>query len=598
MITAGVYAAPVPLSPVPARLLAAQARLAGRVRARVGADGLVAAPCESRVLESALLLGLVRGLAPGDPACDRLTRYLKHALDTDPPDPVQSAVARAVLGEVVAGHADTERMMARFPHFTAGRKRLMFQTLLAHLGAAPWPALPLARYAEYAASGQQSWLGLEMAALKVLAAHGTGRTAELGPGDLDALAPALRPGPVWEANHLARLLGLLALWTDPARRTETSAAIRRVTRELRPDGGLPFITGMDLFATVTGGLALTAAGYGAHASVRRMADAVAARQHADGGFGFTRGVRQSDADDTSYALEFLRATAPGRHVRAVEAAEDHLVALANDDGGVPTFARGVESETAMTAGAANALAPSTRPGPRRTAEAAARFLARAAEEASEREGPGGALHERSWSRNVTNALHRTVLACESLTRTGLDVPRERLAGLRERLLSQLVERRLPDGGWGHEDTGPSDPISTAYAAVALSRSREHALELRSAVDYLADRQRPDGGFTSVPDQAGPRPLLYDAPALADICVLLAWGHALTTPSAAPAGTGAAPAGTSAAPAGTGAAFTAPNGGLTAPSAAAPRAAAAREAPASSAAAPWEASRPPGSASSG
>lgn len=529
MITAGLPTGPRP-SPsraaVPAQaternatfagLPEARDRLARRVLARVGADGLLAAPCESRVLESALLLHLVTGLTPADPARDRLTRYLKHTLDAAPPDPIQRAVARAVLGEVVSGDTGTERALARFAHFTAVRKRTMFQTLLAHLGAAPWPELPLTAYE---ARGQQSWLGLEMAALRIIAAQGTGRAGALTPHDWAALAPALGTGPVWEANHFARLLALLALRTDPVRRAEVAATVTRVARELRPDGGLPFITGMDVFATATGGLALTAAGYGAHPAVARMGQGLAALQHADGGFGFTRGVRQSDADDTAYAVEFLRATAPTRHAAPLAAAEEYLCGLANDDGGLPTFARGVASEPAMTAGTVNALAPSARCGP--TVGAAARFLAR--------DTGNAALHERSWSRNITNAVHRTVLACDSLTALAPPpVPRAHLDALRSRLLAHLLERRLPDGGWGHEDTGPSDPISTAYATVALARAPGHAGALASAVAYLAERQRPDGGFDSVPDQAGPRPLLYDAPALADNCVLLAWGHALTT----------------------------------------------------------------------
>lgn len=504
--------------PSATRLLEARERLARRVLARVGADGLLAAPCESRVLESALLLHLVTGLTPADPARDRLTRYLKRTLDTAPPDPIQHAVARAVLGEAVTGDTETERALARFAHFTVDRKRTMFQTLLAHLGAAPWPTLPLTAYE---AHGQQSWLALEMAALRILAAHGTGRTEALTPHDWAALAPALGTGPVWEANHLARLLALLALRTDPVRHTEVAAAVTRIARDLRPDGGLPFITGMDVFATATGGLALTASGYGAHPAVARMGQGLAALQHADGGFGFTRGVRQSDADDTAYAVEFLRATAPARHAVAIAAAEDYLCGLANDDGGLPTFARGIASEAAMTAGGINALAPSARCGP--TVAAAARFLTG--------EAGTAALHERSWSRNVTNAVHRTVLACDSLAALAPPpVPLARLTALRTRLLSHLLERRLPDGGWGHEDTGPSDPISTAYATVALARAPGHAPELAAAVAYLAARQNPDGGFTSVPDQAGPRPLLYDAPTLADTCTLLALGHALPHPT--------------------------------------------------------------------
>ncbi|MCG0070014.1 terpene cyclase/mutase family protein, partial [Streptomyces tricolor] len=132
------------------------------------------------------------------------------------------------------------------------------------------------------------------------------------------------------------------------------------------------------------------------------ADALAARQNPDGGFGFTVGVTQSDVDDTSYTLEFLRAAAPVRHARTITAAEDYLLAQRNPDGGFPTFVHGAPSEIAMTAGAVNALAPN--PARRPDVERAVAFLLEADH-----------LVERSWSRNATNALFRVTLALATLT---------------------------------------------------------------------------------------------------------------------------------------------------------------------------------------
>ncbi|MEX3204867.1 prenyltransferase/squalene oxidase repeat-containing protein [Streptomyces acidiscabies] len=166
----------------------------------------------------------------------------------------------------------------------------------------------------------------------------------------------------------------------------------------------------------------------------------------------------------------------------------------------------------MTAAAVNALAPSPRC----------------------RHAVTGALHhlahpdrltlppESSWSRNTTNAAFRTVLACRAAdpgTGAGADA-------LRRSTLGHLTAGQRADGGFGHREADPSDPISTAYAAIALAHLPNRSAALGRAVDFLVARQRPDGGFTSVPDQAGPRPLLYDTPALADVCVLLGLGHAL------------------------------------------------------------------------
>ncbi|MET8826265.1 prenyltransferase/squalene oxidase repeat-containing protein [Streptomyces sp. NPDC004610] len=486
-------------------------RLARRVVGLVGEDGLIRAACESRVLESALLLHLCTELAPRLPARARLTDHLRRTLRAAPPDPVQAAVARAALGERATGEAGTAAALSDFAHFTAGRKQLMFTTLLAELGAARWPRVPLHAYD---GRGRQSWLALEMTALKVLAAYGTGRVSELREDDWRALAPALWPDRIWEANYLARLLGLLALGRDPGRRPAVIEAVARTAQDLRPDGGLPFITGMDIFTTALAGLALTACGPAPGVPLARMADALAARQLPDGGFGFTRDVRQSDTDDTAYCLEFLRATGPSRYAEHIHAAEDRLAALRNEDGGFPTFARGTASEVAMTAGAVNALAPGIRH--RRLAEEGFVFLADAI--------LSGRQPERSWSRSIGNVLFRTVLACRTMG------PSPRTATVRTRALDQLLGARGPDGLWGHTSHGPADPVSTAYATVALAAagpadSARAAAPLRACVDYLTAHQRPDGGFDSMPDQSGPRPLLYDVPVLTDVCVLLGLGYA-------------------------------------------------------------------------
>ncbi|MER5641776.1 prenyltransferase/squalene oxidase repeat-containing protein [Kitasatospora sp. NPDC002227] len=529
MTTTAQRPAPPGALPTRAQLLRCRDRLAARVTEQVGPDGLVRAPCESRVLESALLLHLLTVEEQDGHARERLTRYLKTVLDLDPPDAVQIAVARAALGEAVPGDEYARRALggaaavprqctpagqpswslAELEHFTADRKRLTFRVLLAELGAAERlggrPVPPEA----FEEAGAQSWLGLQLAALKVLAHQGG-----VGPAptarDWAALAPALRLGPVWEGNHLARLLGLLALRKDPVRRPGVRRALAQVAAELRPDGGLPFVTGLDVFATAIGGLAL-ADTTRPTALLARMGEALAARQHPDGGFGFTRGVGQSDVDDTAYAAEFFRAAPGPGSAAALAAAECYLLEQQGADGGFPTFGRGGASEPAMTAAAVNALAPNPR-----CAAAVARamdFLTARAEERG-----GAALLERGWSRNVTNVVFRTVLACEA-------APGPHRA-LRRQLLTRLTETQHPDGGWGHQAGDPSDPISTAYAAIALSRSPLRADRLGRCLGYLVARQQPDGGYLSRPDQAGPRPLLYDVPALADVCVLLALAHAV------------------------------------------------------------------------
>ncbi|WP_329496341.1 prenyltransferase/squalene oxidase repeat-containing protein [Kitasatospora herbaricolor] len=497
-------------------LLHRRDRLARRVAARVGPDGLLRAPCESRVLESALALWLLTAERAAPQARRRLARYLRDTLDGRPPDAVQRALGRAALG--TAGPAD--RAAARelvVDDFTADRKRLMFATLLAELGAGEFPRV---RPEAYDVRGQQSWLQLEMTSLKIMAAYGTGAPGLVTGADWDVLAPAVRPGPAWECNNLARLLGLLALRKHPGRRPAVRRALGDVLAGLGADGGLPFITGMGLFATATAGLALVRCGY-AGPLVDRMADALAGRQNPDGGFGFHPGVTQSDVDDTSYAVEFLRGTGAARHRRRIRAAERHLLERRNSDGGFPTYARGIPSEIAMTAGAVNALAPD--PAHRAVVEDGVRFIA-----AGQR--PDGGFG-RGWSRNASNAVFRAVLACDAARAGAGPAARRELDLVRSRAVGHLAGTGNADGGWGHRPGDPSDPISTAYAVIALAGSPEHRPLLRRAVRLLADRQQPDGGYLSRPDQAGPRPLLYDVPALADVSVLLGLAHAPIGPAA-------------------------------------------------------------------
>ncbi len=123
-------------------------------------------------------------------------------------------------------------------------------------------------------------------------------------------------------------------------------------------------------------------------------------------------------------------------------------------------------------------------------------------------------------------MFRVALACDTV-RPGAEPELRRVAGeVKQAAVGYLAEVQNADGGWGHQPDDPSDPISTAYALIALSRSRAHAPARRRALGHLLHCEQYGGGFVSRPDQAGPRPLLYDAPALADVCVLLALAHAV------------------------------------------------------------------------
>lgn len=111
-----------------------------------------------------------------------------------------------------------------------------------------------------------------------------------------------------------------------------------------PDGGIPFITGFEIFCTATGGLAPLAHVPGQTSTddvLIAMGDDLAARQQPDGGWGYAEHVRQTDVDDTAYCLQFLRALRPHHYHVAISAGEEYLLRIANPDGGFPTFRLGV-----------------------------------------------------------------------------------------------------------------------------------------------------------------------------------------------------------------------------------------------------------------
>ncbi|WP_312847673.1 prenyltransferase/squalene oxidase repeat-containing protein, partial [Streptomyces sp. WAC08241] len=523
---------PVPSPPGAGRLDRARARLAARLVAAAGPDGLLRAPCDSRMLESALALRLLTVTDVDPDARERLARRLKTGLDEGAPDPVQEAAARAALGEYADGRGALARLLGGFDHFTAGRKHLMFRTVLAELGADAFAELPYSDSdsgpgsgsdpgSVFEARGQQRWLITEMAALKVLHAFGTRAPRLVTEDDWRALEPCALPGPPPYGNHLARILALLALRLRPRYAAAVRARARELRNALREDGGLPFLTGMDVFATATGGLALAGAGAPAP-TLRSLAAALRSHQNPDGGWGFDRGVGQSDVDDTAYCVEFLRTAAPKRPGAGTgnetAAGERYLLERQGADGGFPTFERGTASEVAITAAAVNALAPE--PAHRAAVAVAVRFLT-ARQEAA---GP----YERSWSLNESNALFRTVLAHDSFLAVAPGHPAAAgAARARARAAARLLETQNRDGGWGHVPSDPSDPISTAYALIAVARTPGARVATARAVRHLLERQRPDGGFTSRPDQAGPRPLAYHVPLLTDVCVLLGLNHART-----------------------------------------------------------------------
>ncbi|RKE18384.1 prenyltransferase/squalene oxidase repeat-containing protein [Streptomyces sp. TLI_171] len=534
---------PGPAGPGP--LATARAGLASRLTAAVGPDGLLHAPCAGRLLETALALHLLTVTDTAPALRERLTRWLRRGLargGSDPApragsaprpdrtpgadptlraDPVQLAAARAALGEPVDGAYAVAQLLVGFEQSASARTRLTLRILLAELGAGPFPALPGGSTA-FDSDGRPDCQAREFAALRVLHAAGTGTARPLAEADRRALAAAAEPGPPPYANHLVRLLALLALRHHPEHLPAVRARAAELGRDLAPDGGLPFVTGLDVLATATGGVALAAAGTPT-AALRPLARALARRQNEDGGWAFTRGGAASEVDSTAYAVEFLRAVTD--RVRseplsvALAAGEQYLLGCRNQDGGFRAAGTGGGSEPAVTAGAVNALAGS--PEHRPVVREAVGFLA-------ERQLAARGF-ERCRSLGEGMAIFRSVLAYETLERFGPGGDPVAVTALaaqaRAHALGRLLDTQRPDGGWGHAPGDPSDPISTGYALIALGRHPAGRGPARRALRHLLAHRRPDGSVPSRPDRADPGPLAHDVPLLADITALTALGHA-------------------------------------------------------------------------
>lgn len=491
------------------------AKLTAHLVTHIDDRGAVQEACGSRVLESALMLALLRqeGIYPG--VQESLAQFLQSRRE----DRALTALERLLADVCLSGlpsQVEAAALLGGFEHFTAARKRLMFHTYLMVLGATPPDETVDLSAVEY--HGHASWVGVTLSAVKILHAYGRGRPDLASEQDRQFLISQVEDGSrreVWEGHLSAHLLALHAVTRFLPGSRLVREDIDRILQHRNLDGGLPFITDMTVWLTALAGLALTRVDADP-ALLRRMGDYVAIHQAPDGGWSYTESVTQTDVDDTSCSAEFLSALDPSRYADELNRAGQYLTHIANDDGGFPTYRRGHASEATMTANAVSALAPDW---DRHAAllEPAVDFLLQA-------QKPDGTF-ERSWSRADAYAISRVLHALSLAPQRHLARFQTAISQVSTLALRYLEGTQNPDGGWGHRSGDPSDPISTAHALIASLPSGNAPWRL-SGVRYLMDQQDPDGGFTSIPDQAAPRPIPYNFPVLADIFVLKALGNPL------------------------------------------------------------------------
>ncbi|MGW5135663.1 terpene synthase family protein [Streptomyces sp. NPDC004135] len=501
----------------------------------VGVDpaGHVEDRCGSRVLESALLLALLRkqGAEVGEQA--RLTAFLERRRAGA--STVDALLIDACLDPAgMAGQASerTAGLPMSLGSGTAGRGRLkavMLSTVLhllcgapLHDSDAPGPAGP---------EGITTFTDVHVLSARIVHAHACGRPGLVSDAERSRLVSLLSRGRnrvLWEASATTYLLGLHAVRTFRPDDPVVEDGVLRLCLAINADDGVPFLDSQDLWLTAVAGLAFT--GEQALAPyVPRMADLVAAWQAPDGGWPFATGMRQTDVDTTTRCMEFLHAAGPDRYREALDRASTYLCGIAGPDSGFPTWVSGDAPDLDMTAGAVLALAP-------RAAEHE-QLLTAALDFVLNAQHDDGTF-ERSWTVSESSVILRAVDALHAIPVTDAGLA-ARIAAATARSLARLVRTQHADGGWGQLPDDPSDVLSTAQAVPVLARHGD-PISVSRAVSCLLGKQDADGGFTAPPDQVGPRPLPFDYPVLADLHTLsalraarLAAAGTRPTPSRAP-----------------------------------------------------------------
>ncbi|MEU1404786.1 prenyltransferase/squalene oxidase repeat-containing protein [Streptomyces sp. NPDC005728] len=494
---------------VHSRFAHAHTRLARRVAGLVDASGRAHVPVAGRILETALTLRLLRLVDARPDTQDRLSAYLHQAARRsasasrrDEAARIEKVVLNWLFSPGEHRHAldEAERaFVAETTGFVADRKRWATQALALIFDVPVRPtAVPTAP-----ADPAALWVPALLSAFRVLAT--AARAATPAADDVSTLCRVLETPGIWERQILTHLIATHAVQRIEGGSPRVHCAIDAVLAFQRPDGSIPNIPDEDTFSTAIGGLALEGRTEWSHTRTR-MAAYLAGEQHPDGGWGFTRGVTQSDVDDTSLCLELLGSVGPAEHKDALQQGEKYLLRLQNGDGGFPTWAQGAGSEAAMTAAAVNALTEPT------GVPDALAFLY-AAQLANGAFPPG-------WSRSEANSLFRAALACRR---------HPPIHPCAEMVLSNCVRRVLetqnPDGGWGQQPGEPSDTISTAFSLITLCQTETPvARPLTRGLDWHMSQQDPNGGFAAPTDSRGPRPFLYDAPERPNLYALLSYAH--------------------------------------------------------------------------
>ncbi|WP_159403861.1 prenyltransferase/squalene oxidase repeat-containing protein [Streptomyces sp. NRRL S-646] len=482
--------------------------------------GYIHDQCGSRMLESALLLDLLGK----DGTYPDVQLRLRHYLRTGRPDSFLEAQSRsAALGDN-CDRQQIEEHLRGFRHFTGERKYLLLSTLFALIGAVPLDTSSSTDPTTLRYGGQARWTDLLLCAMKIL--HVRGRGGAPDHTDLTYLANLLQDNDgdrVWEGHLLVHLVALHALHPSETHGDIIRNGIKALVQTVNPDGGIPFCTEQEIWGTALAGVALAEATNLNHPALAKMGHFITQTQRHDGGWGYTRTTTQTDVDDTSKCIAFLRKLSPAAHRGPLRSARRYLENIADPAGGFPTYVKGHRPEVELTAEAIIALSPDW-PHHTPTLNRSLDYIL----DAQHRDGN----FDLSWTLSASAVILHVIDAMDDTRH--LAFPGHRRAASITHAINKattfLESAQNPDGGWGHQPGPPSDLLSSVQALPVIIRHTRRPSSINHALHYLIDQQRNDGTFASPPDQVGPRPIPYDFPQLANTPTLIALNHLPRTTS--------------------------------------------------------------------
>lgn len=514
------YRAPLPAQcptrrPAADPVEAAVVRLERRLSLAVAAGGAVTDHCAGRVLESALLLALLRARDTHHQEQQQLTAHLEQRrCGADPLDAllIDACLRPETLPPDAADAAEPVVGDAATVTSAGGRGRLKRSMLHAVLHALGGLRLSSEDTPAPGSGTLSSFTTVNLLAVRVLYAHATGSPHTISTGERFHLTHLLDESDgrlAWESSAATHLLGLHALQSYRPGHQLIGEAVTGLMLTRDPEGGVPFLDSQDVWLSAVAGLAFL----GRPAPRRytaRMGQFVAAWQAPDGGWPFASGIRQSDVDTATRCMEFLNALDPHRYRHHLHRGAAYLTTKAGPDGGFPTWLDGDDPDLDMTAGAVLALIPH-RPAHTPLITAATRFIL-------DTQHPDGTW-DPSWTLSESSVILRAVDALDAACAVpGTDLPR--ITAATARATARLLATQHRDGGWGRTPDSDSDALSTAQALPVIARhGPPHATA--AAVGHLLSRQDATGSFPAPPDQVGPRPLPFDYPVVADLHTLAA-----------------------------------------------------------------------------